>query len=384
MSDARFTGATPHPYDFSAVDYRPLTDPDDVAAFRAFKQWAKATKQTWAPTTGRVIGFSVYLSLFLPMICVLFGYMFGAVASGVTGSQTWGTLFGLVPAAALVTLIAVNTIPGRRKNSIGGQWEQWYRGYHFAAANQLDWQLDSKNPRYPGSAFTISRDTTVYEHYTTRSGRLLDIGNLKYVTGSGKSSTTHRWGYMALKLDRRIPHCVLDARSNNGFFGSNMPIFGKDQVLHLEGDFDRHFTLYCPNEYERDALYIFTPDLMALLIDNASAIDVEIVDDWMFVYSTKPWELQNAWTWYRLLMIVHTLGRKTLANTGYYRDERAMPPLSTGARLAAPSTANNAIAPEGHRLQKGFDWRGLGAFGLIMLGFAVVVTVAILVLGGIR
>lgn len=40
-------------------------------------------------------------------------------------------------------------------------------------------------------------------------------------------------------------------------------------MLSLEGDFDRYFTLYCPGDYERDALYVFTPDLLALLIDES-------------------------------------------------------------------------------------------------------------------
>ena len=46
----------------------------------------------------------------------------------------------------------------------------------------------------------------------------------------------------------------------------------RTQVLSLEGDFDRYFTLYCPKEYERDALYVFTPDLMALLDRRGGAV----------------------------------------------------------------------------------------------------------------
>src|SRR5690606_7535742 len=111
------------------------------------------------------------------------------------------------------------------------------------------------------------------------------FGNLRYVTGSGKSRSVHQWGFLAVGLDRRLPHMVLDSRANNRMLGlSNLPAgFRRDQILSLEGDFDRYFTLYCPKEYERDALYVFTPDLMALLIDEAAPYDVEVVDHWMLV-----------------------------------------------------------------------------------------------------
>ncbi len=51
---------------------------------------------------------------------------------------------------------------------------------------------------------------------------------------------------------------------------SSSPI--ADQVLPLEGDWDRHFTLYCPEGYERDALQVMTPDVMAAMIDGAQRL----------------------------------------------------------------------------------------------------------------
>ena len=85
-----------------------------------------------------------------------------------------------------------------------------------------------------------------------------------------------------------LPHIVLDSTGNNSVFGSNLPVtFDADQLLGLEGDFDRHFSLYCPADYERDALYLFTPDIMARFIDNAAVLDVEIVDDWLFLYGKR-------------------------------------------------------------------------------------------------
>jgi hypothetical protein len=182
------------------------------------------------------------------------------------------------------------------------------------------------------------------------------VANYRYTVRRDKSSRVYRWGYLALKLDRRLPHMVLDATSNNLLFGSNLPRrFGKDSVLSLEGDFDRYFTLYCPPEYGRDALYVFTPDLMALLIDESSAFDVEIVDDWMFVYSTEPFDLLQPAVWQRLDRIVDTVGAKTLRQTERYADERVVDPR------------RGIVAPQGRRMRRGV------APGVILLSLAGIV-----------
>src|SRR5690606_23471582 len=116
----------------------------------------------------------------------------------------------------------------------------------------------------------------------------VEFGNHSYTVKQGKSSVTHTWGYVAVKLDVPLPNIVLDAVGNNTLFGSNLPArFDRDQRLSLEGDFDQYFQLYCPEGYERDALYLFTPDIMARFIDNAAQLDAEIVDDWLFLYSKR-------------------------------------------------------------------------------------------------
>jgi hypothetical protein len=222
-------------------------------------------------------------------------------------------------------------------------WQTRLRLSEFAAANGMVYSPRSGEPNYPGAIFGIGSTRAVTDHVRTSTGRFLDIGNYSYVTGSGKSRQTHTWGFMALQLDRSLPNMMLDSKANNSFLGTNLPAaFSKDQVLSLEGDFDRYFTLYCPRQYERDALYVFTPDLMALLIDEAAPFDVEIVDTWMFVYSsqllsaaTKPHVFE------RMARIADTVGAKTLSQTDRYSDERVGDPLA------------NIVAPQGRRLKRG-------------------------------
>lgn len=210
--------------------------------------------------------------------------------------------------------------------------------------------------------FGIGQSRQAYDSVRADTGRALDVSNYRYTVKRGKNSTTYRWGYVALRLDRRLPHMVLDATSNNLLFGSNLPSrFGKDAMLSLEGHFDKYFTLYCPPEYGRDALYVFTPDLMALLIDESAAFDVEIVDDWMFVYSTRPFDLLQPAVWERLDRIVQTVGSKTLDQTRLYADER----------IADRSL--NIIAPQGRRIRRGVHPFAVvvGVAALAWFGFTV-------------
>lgn len=76
---------------------------------------------------------------------------------------------------------------------------------------------------------------------------------------------------------------MIDATSN----GRLRTLFPGSQRLRLEGDFDRYFAVYVPPGYERDALELLTPDVMACLIDHGRHWDVEIVDDRLIVASHR-------------------------------------------------------------------------------------------------
>ncbi|PZQ88416.1 MAG: hypothetical protein DI534_12810 [Leifsonia xyli] len=266
------------------------------------------------------------------------GIILFATGTAVRGASPIALVIPFLFTVVIVVALVASVINGR------GHEERLVRLVRFAQANGFSYSRSDDEPSYPGLIFRIGRRRQAVDHILRSAPRFLDLGNFRYVVGAGKNTRTRTWGFMALHLDRRIPHMLLDARANN-FLGSNLPTaFSKDQVLSLEGDFDRHFTLYCPREYERDALYVFTPDLMALLIDEAGAFDVEVIDDWMFVYSQVPFRMGDPATLMRLLRIVDTVGAKTLDRTDYYADERI------GNR------AVNLVAPQGMRLRRGIPW----------------------------
>ena len=340
------------------TDYSPLTRPVSPDEVRQFRHWAKTSG--WIGTTRAAVS-----ALQVVVIVIVAAVAFSVFASFLSFSVSLATHGTAAegPVAALLPLVLFGVVAGlavtawRGWNGTPATWEKRLRLREFAAARSSTYTGVIAAPPYPGMIFGIGTSRQAYDSVRADTGRALDVGNYRYTVKQGKSSTTYRWGYVALRLDRRLPHMVLDAASNNLLFGSNLPrSFEKDSVLSLEGDFDRYFTLYCPPEYGRDALYVFTPDLMALLIDESSAFDVEIVDDWMFVYSTRPFDLLQPSVWQRLDRIVQTVGSKTLDQTRLYSDERV-----------ADRTLN-IVAPQGQRLRRGVA-PGAVVFAIVALAW---------------
>ncbi len=341
------------------VDYSALLYPVPREQVDAFKARAKASGAPWAQVNVVQVVAVVFLGLVIGGIVLAFSgtFMGIALSSMEDGANPVGIAFTLFPALFIAAFIA-GTALLIRSIIRGRNWEAWLRLDTFAKANGMTFSPSDANPQYPGAIFNLGDTRLVTNHLTSATDRFLDIGNYQYSTGSGKSRSTHNWGFMALHLDRKLPNMVLDSKANNGLFGgTNLPAyFDKKQILSLEGNFNEYFTLYCPREYERDALYVFTPDLMALLIDNAAPFDVEIVDDWMFVYSATPFPSTAPGVYQRLFQIVDTVGAKTLAQTDRYVDEKVG---DFGA---------NFVAPQGQRLKRGFS---VGAVIFIVVFLAI-------------
>ncbi len=340
----------------TAIDFDPLLTPASREEVAAWKQQAKASGATWANwNPNQIIGIVMVVPVALGMLA-LGGAMSTIVLAAAADSGN--PAFAVLPLVLFLGFIAIVAfVIVRAVGSFNKRWELWLRMDRFARQNGMRFSPIDAQPSYPGAIFQLGSSRQSVDHVVSTTGRFFDFGNYRYTTGSGKNRSTRTWGFLAFNLDRKLPHMVLDSKANNGFFGSNLPAaFDKDQVLSLEGDFDRYFTLYCPQQYERDALYVFTPDLMALLIDEAAPFDVEIVDDWMFVYSNAAFRTGDANLYARLFRIIDTVGAKTLTQTDRYVDTRV------------GDFSANIVAPQGARLKRGVSV-GAIVFGVL---FAIV------------
>ena len=359
-----------------AFDARALTNPVERRDVTAFLARLRAQGALPRSNGAAWIVLGVVAAAVVAMLTAL-----GTVSAAMIGAlaqRSGGAGVGV--AVALLPLLLMLAIAG-----LGIWWwvasararqSRWFRLDRFAAANGMTFLPEIPGPPLPGMIFSVGSDRRAEDVVRGERPRFVEFANHRYTTGSGKNRTTHRWGYVAIKLDVPLPHIVLDALGNNALFGaSNLPAsFGREQRLGLEGDFDRYFALYCPAGYERDALYLFTPDIMARFIDNAAALDVEIVDDWLFLYTKRPASTLDPATWAWLFSVVAALLDK-LAQWERWRDERLTAATAPHPSAALPFDAPAAllrpppgVAPAGRRLHRRVPWVAIG----IVIAFTAV------------
>ncbi len=191
----------------------------------------------------------------------------------------------------------------------------------FATTNGLEFGYNIVDPNYHGIYFNFGSDRKIAECLRTHDG--VELGRYYYETGSGRSRRSYNLGYARFRLTRNLPNIVLDSKKNNFLGITNLPsTFSRDQKLQLEGNFNDYYTLYAPKEYERDVFYIFTPDVMQAFIDTQKSIDVEIVDNELYIYAEKMSDLSKPDNFKQLMHIVDILGDKVEKSSDRYTDER--------------------------------------------------------------
>jgi hypothetical protein len=194
------------------------------------------------------------------------------------------------------------------------------------------------------------------------------VGDWEYVREwDGRSTrSAYTWGYVAIPLATPVPHIVLDSRRNQRVtaVGAGASLT-RSQTLSLEGDFDRYFTVFCPDGYGADALYFLSPDVMADLIDTAPDWDVEFVDRHVVFFRPGP-ILRASDSDIGELISLATSWEQSARKWAHWRDDR----------LETPSVA--ADSPARHRPRAGVHESGLRLddtrlvmFGLV--GFTIMI-----------
>lgn len=318
----------------------------------------------------------------LPILYLLpmgLGYAIGEGAGVAVAALLTTGVIGVI-----ATLIAIAV-----RKSRAARDATTYRLARFAAANSMEFHARLMSPPLPGMIYSRGTGRMSTDVVRGTAPRFVEFGNYQYTTSNGKNSTTHRWGYVAIKLDAPLPHIVLDALSDNTLGSDVAAGFTGDQRLSLEGDFDRWFSLFCPSGYEVDALNLFTPDVMARFIDSIAQLNVEIVDDWMFFYTRRPVSTLDPATWSWLFGAVAAMMTK-LDQWARWRDDRlraqAAVPVQAAQPVQNPSAPASVlpfaapqaqltppppgVAPPGRRLRARSPWLVVG----IVLGVVMVVT----------
>lgn len=227
--------------------------------------------------------------------------------------------------------------------------KQHYLFKKFAADNGLLYQTSSASLLLPGMLFACGNQQSKRRTNNLLSGvhlgQKFTLGNQHFENFAAGRLNTFDYGFIAVKISRTLPQMLLRSKRKAMEFTSG---FKSGQVLELEGNFGAYFTLYCPKDFERDAFYVLTPDLMVLLIDYGADFDIEINGNYVFFYH-RPFifdEKQTA----ELFAIIATLGNAVFAQTKRYNGQLSWIPGAS------------------HRLKEGI-------WGLVALNVLVVILI---------
>ncbi len=215
-------------------------------------------------------------------------------------------------------------------------------------AEQLPGPRDPARRRPPLTAkppASLFRSSFVLWRGRDASDPDLAIGIASYTGGKGDpKGPRNGFRYLSLRLPRALPHLIIDARGN----GSLRTLLPGTQRLSLEGDFDRYFATYVPDGYERDALELLTPDVMACLIDYGSRWDIEVIDDRLQLASSRVTARTDGAESAALIYFAELVGAELGHQAASYSDPRAARPraqvAAQGRRLRQRSTAWSTVA----------------------------------------
>ncbi|CAL4859041.1 hypothetical protein [Microbacterium sp. MM2322] len=193
----------------------------------------------------------------------------------------------------------------------------------FAWANGWAYADTLEHTRRPGSAFTRVLRGRERAVIVSSDPRLpFELGRHYSVARSREEAATRQWpfSFIELPLPTAVPNIFLRNRRR-----SVVPSLGFGRAnakLDLEGDFASRFTLLVPRGYERDALYIFTPDLMHRVMELGGGAEIELSGDRLYVYLPHSTRFDRPATMQAALVLAEEFHRRFAARTTNYRDDR--------------------------------------------------------------
>ena len=143
----------------------------------------------------------------------------------------------------------------------------------FAKANGFTFSDTGPIPEN-GRLFQIGHDRYVSDLIVgTESDRPIQFYTYSYEVGQGKQKESFSFTVFGIAFDVDVPDMLLLSREHR--IGKTPDLDGL-KVVELEGDFSKSFTLYVKDGYEIEALEIFTPDVMAEILDKGLWYSLEI------------------------------------------------------------------------------------------------------------
>ncbi|RFA09281.1 hypothetical protein B7R54_08605 [Subtercola boreus] len=291
--------------------------------------WAADNPTLWQKRLRTSVSFlalaTLVVGLALNTLLLLGLRVFHADSLLPTSTSRFVVVFILFAGVALVVAPIVNLLPYRR---LDYQLIGLFLLRRFARDNRmrvkLEWEASVASvraagnsvPGFPGTMFSPpgGRAVVVAPLLVSDTPRLR-VGHVQYYHFSERARTQD-WVFAEIPLPRSMPNIWL--HSLRGEAAMPFSVAGGERV-RLEGDFDEYFDTYAREGAQQEALYVLTPDVMALLIDNASRFDVEIVDDRLYLYTRGYFDvlIDPSW-WQAVADVMNTVGQKVTRSASRY------------------------------------------------------------------
>ncbi|MFT7765946.1 hypothetical protein [Clavibacter tessellarius] len=345
------------------LDTTPLTGRIDRADLRRFRREFTARFPVLVSplfALGRIAqGILAVVSIPLGGVLLLTGAL-GAMFTD--DPETRGDALGMsvfaLPMFGVGVFFAWRLVRTRRRRS---RIRSHYRLARFGRVNGLSYVPGPISDAHMGEA--ASRGMYVTRVMRPRTARLVEFGNHELGRASKASGITQYGGYAMIGLRRELPHIqVISTRTRLRRAMTPTLDVARDQRLELEGDFDRHAALYCPEGYERDALYLFTPDVMAVLVDRVRGFDVEIRGDRLLLRSPADMVTLDPARWRDVIDATAALIAK-VDRWERWRDDRLLSLEGEEASVLTASDEALAVPPPGKARRRARRSRGVAAAG---------------------
>lgn len=229
-----------------------------------------------------------------------------------------------IPAASvwLIAILGVWIVSMSR----GARMQRWAatRGLQYEERYSGSGRIPFRGMPFPGGGKYTLRRLLLGTDLTSARFQALPDPN-------GTNTFLKPFSFVTIGLPASVPHIVVTNKRSSVLSWAGLAV-ARGVKLGGSTEFDEVFTLHCPADYQRDALYIFTPDLLAALLDYAPGCELELIDDTAFLYFTTEPKLWRPDVADALLVVTDMLRTKLARQTLRYRDDRA-PALSQSVSL---------------------------------------------------
>lgn len=296
------------------MDLRWLSAPEpDVAA--AIDRARRDARPRWMPTVRQLI-VHVNHCLMLWYLCIVW-FTLGVRIDTLQNNRVTSvdvrdivilTVVFLIWCGGAVLLWRWSNLPPSRRSRMAS-WRQTLT----ALANGFEPQ-PTRRTRFRSLITTGAVATYFHPRFVAED---IEFGQLRT-----KRAGSDDWQYLTLRLPVPVPHLVLGSVKAGGI-SKQLPVhLQQRQRISLEGDFDRHFHAFAPQDYGTDALYLLAPDVMAALLDHAAGFNVEMVDDTVVFFAPGAADFTRTQTWEDFGALVAGAVPALSRAAARYRDDR--------------------------------------------------------------